>query len=47
MLRTDTMIRSIMTMTRVVVLAVIAMAFVFVVMLVHDGEGGDEGEDGG
>ena len=27
-------------------LAVIAMAFVFVVMLVHDGEGGDEGEDG-
>ena len=36
MLRTDTMIRSIMTMTRVVVLAVIAMAFVFVVMLVHE-----------
>ena len=34
-----------MTMTRVVVLAVIAMAFVFVVMLVHDGEGVDEGED--
>ena len=33
-------------MTRVVVLAVIAMAFVFVVMLVHDGEGGDAGEDG-
>ena len=45
-LRTYTMIKSIMTMTRVVVLAVIAMAFVFVVMLVHDGEGGDEGEDG-
>ena len=46
MLRTYTIIRSIMTMTRVVVLAVIAMAFVFVVMLVHDGEGGDEGGDG-
>ena len=45
-LRTYTIIRSIMTMTRVVVLAVIAMAFVFVVMLVHDGEGCDEGEDG-
>ena len=26
-------------------MAVIAMAFVFVVMLVHDGEGGEEGED--
>ena len=46
MLRTYTIIRSIMTMTRVMVLAVIAMAFVFVVMLEHDGEGGDEGEDG-
>ena len=35
-LRTYTMIRSIMTMTRVVVLAVIAIAFVFVLMVVHE-----------
>ena len=49
-LRTYAMIRSIKTMTRVVVLAVIAMALVCVLMLVHDGEGDEEGgedEDGG